>query len=261
MTIFLLPPSETKNSGVAKAKLNLKSLTFPELTAQRENLIDSLSSICENSPIKARTILGLSNKQDFERVRNVELKTALTGFAWQIYSGVLYDALNAQALSSAALKKLSTNVFVQSALFGLISLGDRIAPYRLSADTKLPKIGSLANVWAKPCKEIFEHQNELIVDLRSSQYVNLAPITKSLNEQVLVIKILQKMPSGPPKIISHHNKATKGRIIRQVVTGSKVPSSAEQLARVISKLGAEVELPKLKRASQPQVMNVIVKAP
>lgn len=260
MSIFLLPPSETKNDGLAKAKLNLKSLSFSQLTQQRAELIEILSSMSENSAAKARATLGLSIKQDFERLRNVALKTAFTGFAWQIYSGVLFDALNAKALSSAALKKLSTAVYVQSALFGLISLGDRIPAYRLSADTKLPKIGTLANVWAKPCTEIFENQKGLIVDLRSSQYVSLAPIPKSISNQVVMPRILQKMPSGPPKIVSHHNKATKGRILRQVVTGAKIPTTADQLANVIAKLGADVEIVKPKKLGQSVTLNVIVKS-
>ncbi len=259
MTMFLLPPSETKNDGLTKAKLNLKNLSFSQLSDERNSVLETLIDLSEKSAVKARTTLGLSLKQDAERIRNIHLLTAPVGPAWQIYSGVLFDALNPHALSAAALKKLTSYVYVQSALFGLISMGDRIPAYRLSADTKLPRIGTLANIWAKPCAEIFEIESGLIVDMRSSQYVNLAPIPKSIIEQVVVPKILQKMPAGPPKVVSHHNKATKGRIIRQVVTGGKMPSSVEQFATIISKLGADVDLIKPKRSGQPLTLNVVVK--
>ena len=260
MTKFLLPPSETKNDTNGKVKLNLKSLSFSELYQPREELLEILIDFSEKSPAKARSVLGLSQKQDFERVRNTNLRTVGTGPAWQIYSGVLFDALSARSLSAAAIKKLTTNVYVQSALFGLISMGDKIPAYRLSADTKLPKVGTLTNVWANPCADIFSKLDELIVDLRSSQYAKLAPIPKEIADQVVVPKILQKMPSGPPKVVSHHNKATKGRIIRQVVTGSKVPESIEQLAKAISKLDADVEVVKPKKLTQSTTLNVIVKA-
>lgn len=260
MTMFLLPPSETKNDGTGKAKLNLRTLSFQQLTNERKLVLETLIELSEKSATKARGALGISEKQDFERIRNISLLSAPVGPAWQIYSGVLFDALNPSALSAAALKKLTSEVFIQSALFGLISMGDRIAAYRLSSDTKLPKIGTLSNVWAKPCEVIFNNQLGLIVDLRSSQYVNLAPIPKKISDQVVVPKILQKMPSGPPKVVSHHNKATKGRIIRQVVTGAKIPTTVDQLAKAITKLGAEVDLVKPKRTGQPLIMNVIVKA-
>lgn len=259
MTKFLLPPSETKNDAGGKGKLNLRNLSFPELTQSRDQLLETLIEFSANSPTRARGALGLSSKQDFERLRNVNLRTAPAAPAWQVYSGVLFDALNAQALSAAAIKKLISSVYIQSALFGLISIGDRIPAYRLSADTKLPRVGTLANVWANPCAEFFTQINDLVVDLRSSQYVKLAPIPKTMAEQVVVPKILQKMPSGPPKIVSHHNKATKGRIIRQVVTGSKVPNTIDQLAKVISKLGADVEVIKPKRVGQPTTLNVVVR--
>ena len=256
--MFLLPPSETKNDATGKAKLNLKTLSFPELTKSRTLALESLVTLCESSPTKARTVLGLSQKQDFERERNIKLKTAAAGPAWKVYSGVLFDALNPGALSTAALKKLSKHFYVQSAMFGLISLGDVIPAYRLSADSKLPKIGSLSNIWAKPCTEIFENFDELIVDLRSSQYANLAPLPKSVADQVAVLKILQEMPSGPPKVVSHHNKATKGRIIRQLVTSGSVPTTVDQLGKGIAKLKADVDLIKPKRAGQPMTVNVVV---
>ena len=258
MTVFLLPPSETKNDATGKAKLNLKNLSFPELTKSRSLVLESLVTLCDSSPAKARTVLGLSQKQDFERERNIKLKTAAAGPAWKVYSGVLFDALNPAALSTAALKKLSKHFYVQSAMLGLISLGDVIPAYRLSADSKLPKIGSLSNIWAKPCTEIFENFDQLIVDLRSSQYANLAPLPKTVADQVVVVRILQKMPSGPPKVVSHHNKATKGRIIRQIVTSGSVPTTLDQLSKSIAKLKADVDLIKPNRAGQPTTLNVVV---
>lgn len=258
MTLFLLPPSETKNDPTGKARFNLKNLSFPQLTKARNLAIESLVTLSESSPTKARNILGLSAKQDFERLRNVHLKTSAVAPAWQVYNGVLFDAINAEALSLAAIKKLTKHCLVQSALFGLISLGDLIPAYRLSANSKLPKIGTLSNVWAKPCSEFFQSTNELIVDLRSSQYVTLAPIPKNLTDRVVVLKILQKMPSGPPKVVSHHNKATKGRIIREVVTGQKIPQSVDQLAKVISKVKADVQIVKPKKLGQPMAINVLI---
>lgn len=260
MTVFLLPPSESKLDASGKAKLNLKNLSFPQLTEIRSSVLENLIDLSNTSPAKARTALGLSLKQDFERIRNTNLKTAPVAPAWQIYSGVLFDAINAAGLSAAAIKKLTSNVYVQSALFGLISMGDLIPAYRLSADSKLPRIGNVSNLWAKSCADIFSNTSGLIVDMRSGQYVKLAPIPKEISARVVVPKILQKMPFGPPKVVSHHNKATKGRIIRHVVTSGKLPETVDQLAKTIAKLGADVEVVPAKRAGVSTVLNVIVEA-
>lgn len=256
MTMVLLPPSEGKTSAAGKSKFHLSQLSFPELLPLREKVLNGLISLSNGSPTRARTALGISVKQDWEIERNQILMTAATAPAWQVYTGVLYDAISFQSLSAPQLKKLTEMTFVQSALFGLISIADCIPAYRLSGDTTLPKVGTMSSTWAKPTANILAGRDDLIIDLRSGMYVKLGPIPAGVN--AVFPKILQRMPSGPPKVISHHNKATKGRIVRAMVESRSAITTVDQLAAVISKLGADVVVKKASKSGGPVTMEVVV---
>jgi cytoplasmic iron level regulating protein YaaA (DUF328/UPF0246 family) len=158
----------------------------------------------------------------------------------EVYTGVLYDAIGFASLSQRALKRLDASAYTVSALFGLLGMADLIPAYRLSAGTVLPRVGSLREVWKQPVSQIIADRDDLVIDLRSSAYVSLAPLPRGCN--AVVPRILQKMPSGPPKVVSHHNKAWKGRIVRGFATSPKPATTVEALAEVIAGLGAQVRV-------------------
>jgi cytoplasmic iron level regulating protein YaaA (DUF328/UPF0246 family) len=258
MTIVLLPPSESKltpNSGPA---LDITKLAFPELSAHRERLIHALIKLSSGSKSKAREVLDISAKQDFELIRNQNLLTSPAAPAWQIYTGVLYDALDVATLAPKVRKQLAAMTYVQSALFGLSSLEDVIPAYRLSGDCQLPKVGTLAKLWAKDCAAILEKRNELIIDFRSGMYTKLGPLP--IAGESVVPKILQLMPAGPPKVVSHHNKATKGRILRAIAQAKSPIRNIDDLAQVILSLGAEVNIQQNANKAGSTVMEVVVAA-
>ncbi len=256
MTMVLLPPSEGKTSATGKSKLNLAKLAFSQQNDSRERVLNSLTALSLGPTAKARTVLGISTKQDWEIERNQQLLKAPAAPAWQIYTGVLYEALAAESMSAARLKKLTDMTFIQSALFGLISLGDVIPAYRLSGDCVLPKVGSMSSVWSRMCTQILAERSDLVIDFRSGTYVKLGPLPIGINS--VVPKILQRMPSGPPKVVSHHNKATKGRILRAIVEAKSGISNVDQLANVIASLGADVDVIYPKKVGSPVTLNVVV---
>ena len=256
MTLVLLPPSETKLSPDSGSKLDLENLAFSELFEKRSKAIAELIKLSSGRQQKALDVLGISKKQEVELVRNQQLWTAPTSPAWQIYTGVLFEALNPHSLTAAQQKKLVGLTNVQSALFGLISLGDMIPAYRLSGDCVLPKIGSLSKFWGEDCTKILEQEAELIIDMRSGTYAKLGPLPSSVLS--VIPKILQRMKSGPPKVVSHHNKATKGRILRAVAQSKSKVKTIDGLAEIISALGADVERKTPAKVAGPVVLEVVV---
>jgi len=256
MTIVLLPPSESKISPDSGPELNLEKLAFPDLVGQRTKAIEDLIKLSSGKQSKALSVLGISKKQEFELIRNQNLLTAPTAPAWQIYSGVLFEALGAHSFTSAQLKKLCELTYVQSALFGLVALGDLIPAYRLSGDCVLPKIGSLPKFWASACTELLAQESGLIIDLRSGIYTKLGPLPTESNS--VLPKILQRMKSGPPKVVSHHNKATKGRILRAIVQSKTKVKTIDDLSNIISTLGADIHLKSPGKAAGPAVLEVVV---
>lgn len=239
---ILLPPSEGKTSPREGKPLDGDTLPLPSLREPRLRLLTALTDLCTRDPERARTTLGLTPGQTDELLRNQGLETAPTAPAWQVYTGVLYGQLDAASLSPVQRRWLSERVWIASALFGFVGLEEPIPAYRLSGDTSLPEIGALSRFWRPALTELLEQTNGLVIDLRSGTYVKLAPLPRSVAERAVTVRVLQKMPAGPPKLITHFNKATKGRIVRAVALEQAELRAPEELAERIATLGAEVRV-------------------
>jgi uncharacterized protein len=258
MVMILLPPSEGKTVPQTKTTLDLSTLSFTELTELRSKTIDSLVKVSEGRVSVARKILGVTANQDAEIERNHDLWAKPVAPALAVYTGVLFESIGINSLSKSALKNFSRDAYVVSALFGLISVTDQIPAYRLSGSTKLPKLGSLAGLWNNPVADVLGSADEFIVDLRSGTYQKIGQIPAVAAPNSVVPRILQKMPSGPPKVVSHHNKATKGRIVRAIAQSGRAINSADGLAEVIAALGADVEIIKPAKSDKPVGLDVVV---
>lgn len=258
MTMILLPPSEGKTDAIGKQKLDFKKLSFPGLTKQRQELSAAVVDMAKGPTAKVRTAFAISAKQDFEIERDQKLLTAAVGPAWSVYTGVLYDAIEIETLSAKAKAKFESENFVVSALFGLINVTDRIPAYRLSGDTVVPKIGSLTKFWSESITSIISDQDDFVIDLRSGNYVKLGPIDKAIADQVVVPRIMQKMPKGAPKVVSHSNKATKGRLVRALAQSTKSVKTVEQLAELAAKVALDVKIVKPAKSGSPWGLDVIV---
>ena len=256
--MILLPPSETKSSPVSGIQLDLSTLSFSDLTSQRKQLLKALVSLSKGPQARALKALQISESQMAELKRNVLVHTAPTEHAINVYKGVLFEALDHSTLSKPASRYLHKNIYISSALFGLLAAGDNIPAYRLSATSKLPGMKSLASVWNALVVSEFHKHNEFIVDLRSGSYQSLGKISPTLAERCATATILQVMPSGKPQVVSHFNKATKGRLVRLCCEGQVALTSASDLALVASRLTDDVQVIQPTKSGQPTVVEVVL---
>jgi hypothetical protein len=60
------------------------------------------------------------------------------------------------------------------------------------------------------------------------------------------------------KVVSHFNKATKGRIVRSLLTAGAVPRGPAELVEALRDLGYEVEDQAPGRAGQAWALDVLV---
>lgn len=239
---ILLPPSEGKTSPPEGKPWGDEESHFPTLQAPRRQVLAALTALCTQDPERARTTLGLTPGQTDELIRNQELWTAPTAPAWQVYTGVLYGQLDTASLSVTPLQWLRERVWIASALFGFVGLAEPIPAYRLSGDASLPELGALPSFWRSHLIPLLEQTTGLVIDLRSGTYVKLAPLPRSVAERAVTVRVLQKLPSGPPKLITHFNKATKGRIVRQIALQQAELQTPQELAERVATLGAEVSV-------------------
>ncbi len=240
--LIVLPPSEGKSVPARGKSLDLSALGLPSLTVARERVLGALVDLCSGDPAAAAAALGLGPTQvDLVR-RNAVLRSAATGRADRVYSGVLYDHLDAATLSAAGKRRAGSRLAVTSALFGLVRPADRIPAYRLSGDAALPGLGPVAGVWRDALGPAVSESlgGGLLVDLRSTMYTAFWRPPAELASRVATVRVLHEV-DGRRQVVSHFNKATKGRIVRAVLEHGGNPRTPTALADLLRELGWRVE--------------------
>lgn len=239
----MLPPSEGKTVPSRGKPLDLGRLGFPGLTPAREAVLDALVALCSGDPDRAAATLGLGGTQADLVARNAGLRTAPTARADRVYSGVLYDALDVATLTSAAKRRAGSRLAVTSSLFGLVRPADRIPAYRLSGDATLPGPGPVAGVWRDTLGPTVTEAlgGGLLVDLRSTMYAAFWRPPADLAPRVATVRVLHEV-NGKRQVVSHFNKATKGRIVRAVLEDGGLPRTPGELADQLGDLGWKVEV-------------------
>lgn len=170
--LVLLPPSEGKAPSGRGTALKLESLSLPGLTEARRAVLDELAELCAGDEEKAREVLGLSEGLRGEIGKNTQLRSAGARPAGEIYTGVLYDALDLASLDTAAKRRAGRSLLVFSGLWGAVRVTDRIPSYRCSMGVRLPGLGALGAHWRTPMAAALPEAagDGLVLDLRSSAY-------------------------------------------------------------------------------------------
>ncbi len=173
----------------------------------------------------------------------------------RVYTGVLYDALGFDSLSPAARRRSATRVGVTSSVFGLVRPADRIPAYRLSGDTTLPGLGPVAGVWRSVLGDAVRDAlgDGLLVDLRSGTYAAFWRPPVELARRVATVRVLHEA-NGKRTVVSHFNKATKGRIVRALLEDGRKPRTPAALADTLRDLGWTVEAAPGPRGTQLDVV-------
>jgi len=241
--IVLLPPSEGKTAPRRGKSLDLGGLTLPGLTPAREQVLDALVGLCERDPVEAARVLDVPKTQLGLVDLNARLRSAPTARADQVYSGVLYDALSPATLSAAARRRATTRLLVASSLFGMVGPADRIPAYRLSGDAVLPGLGGVAAHWRAALGPALEEHlgDRLLVDLRSTTYAAFWRPPAALARHVATVRVLHET-NGKRQVVSHFNKATKGRLVRTLLESGANPRSPGRLAEALRDLDWVVEV-------------------
>jgi len=251
--LILLPPSEGKAAPRRGRPLDLAALSAPELTPSRERVLDAVVTLCSGDPAAAAGVLEVPKTQVELVSLNAALRSAPTARADTVYTGVLYDALGLATLSTAARRRATARVRITSSLFGVVAPTDRIPAYRLSGDAALPGLGTVAGVWrAALGPELTELVGGgLLVDLRSGMYA--AFWRPAGLPRVATVRVLHEV-NGKRQVVSHFNKATKGRIVRALLEEGANPRTPAALAAVLRDLGWTVEETPVRDAVQLDVV-------
>ena len=193
--LILLPPSEGKNEPATNTPLSLDSLSFAsELTSLRREAITQIDHALLRAPAAP---------------------------AIEVYSGVLYQALDWQTLSRSAQSRGEKELLIFSALFGILRPCDSIPHYKA-------KIKSTH--WKSALSQILDDsETDLIVDCRSSTY---ATVWRGDPAITVAVRVYQ-LKSGKLSVITHMSKKYRGELTR-LLFQKKAPKNPEQLAAIAS---------------------------
>ena len=233
--LILLPPSEGKGEARRGKPLDLSTLAFADdLTEIRRVVMTALAELCADDPDQARHVLDLTAGQASDLVRNLRLDTAPTLTAAQLYTGVLFDHLQLLDLPAAARRRANRTVLIFSGLWGVLRPTDRVPPYRLSGGATLPGLGALAGIWRAPLAATLPGWvgRNVVLDVRSGAYAAAwRPVGELANRTVRV------QVTHQDKVVSHHNKATKGRLARALLCAQADPKKPADLAEACAAAG------------------------
>ncbi len=192
--LILLPPSEGKNQPAGKTQLNLSKLVFAD------QLLEVRSRLISKS-----------------------LAASPAAKVMDVYSGVLYQALDWRSLSATAKARGEKSVLIVSAIFGVLSPSDVIPNYKA-------KIKS--SDWKQALKPALDDLvAELIIDCRSSTY---AGVWQSPPDKTVAIRVFKK-EKGKISVITHLSKKYRGELTRVLLKSSKTPKTPMDLLELAEK--------------------------
>lgn len=248
---ILLPPSEGKTAPSSGAPLDLDALSFPELADERGAMLEAL--VTTSSREDASQLLGVGASLEEEVRRNLQLETAPTAPAREVYTGVLFAALEAHTLAEVPIAKRAA-VHVMSGLFGIVGIDDPIPAYRLSMGAQLTELGRAKTWWRPRLKPVLDtaFADELTIDCRSADYRAAWPGSPQHTVTIDVVQIR----GGVRKVVSHFAKHTRGELVGRLLRSPDLlPTNADDLATAAS-AWYRVEL--IQPAQKPASLTVVL---
>jgi cytoplasmic iron level regulating protein YaaA (DUF328/UPF0246 family) len=253
--LILLPASDAKQPVFLGEPFDASGLSFSELAPMRATVLDALLEVSAQ-PDATRQLSEPASLDDLVR-DNLAIPDAPTAKAEAVYSGVLYEALGLADLDAASRRRARAWIVVISALWGALRLDDRIPSYRLNMCGRLPGLGHLPDVWRRPLSEVLPDaaRRGVVVDGRSAEYATAWRPTGELAERTVILKVVKDL-EGRRGAAGHSAKATRGLVVRRIVTDAIDPDHPEELADALS-AHFELDLHQLDRLGRSWELLVV----
>ncbi len=244
--LIVLPPSETKWNRSRGRPVDPATWSFRELTDTREKVATALREASAGAT--ATELLRVTPGLLDEVARNLALDSAPATPAAQVYTGVLYDALDLASLDPAARRRAQRWVVTVSALYGAVRPGDRIAAYRLNPGGRLPGLPHLAQLWRPVLGPVLAAAAGpgAVVDARSSSYTGMWTPDGDLRDRWVHVRV----PGA-----SHWAKHTRGLVARHLLVEGVDARSPGAVAEVVGR-GFQVRLHEPAGRARPWVLDV-----
>ena len=243
--LILLPPSESKTGRARGKPANPKLVSFPELAPTRNAVAEALARV--SAQPDAPALLGVSANLGADIAHNIALDSAPAVRVADLYTGVLYSALDLPSMDSATRRRANRWLVVISALYGALRPSDKIPPYRLSMSVNLGMLGPLASVWRAPLAAVLPVAagRGVIVDCRSSTYGAAWVPRNDLAARWVQVRV----PGA-----THMAKHTRGLVARHLCEAGADARTANALQQIVAQR-FDTTLSEPVRPGQPWILN------
>ncbi len=264
--LVLLPPSEAKAQGGDGPPLSSLGLGPPALAGGRATLLEAVAQLCRDDPAAAASALRLpAGLARAALAANVAALDAPTLPALDRFTGVLYEALDAATLTPAQRAAADGVLVVMDGAFGAVRADEPLPDHRVPASAVLPGLGSVTAWWRTLLRGylplLVAHQP--VLDLRSTDYAAMWPVTGPLRRQVVPVRVLTARGRGRSEVrraLSYQAKVGKGRLVRALLEAGALTQGHDpsvtpgRLAHAVSDAAAELGYrPEVRRGAADQV--------
>lgn len=193
---------------------------------------------------------------------NRDLPHTAAAPAHEVYTGVLYEALEAESLTLSQRRRAAQRVLIFSGLFGVTSFADPVPAYRLAMGVNLQPFGDtrdpgrLASFWRQALKAPLSTLvgDQLVVDCRSSSYISAF---RAPAHQTLMVNNFTET-AGRRKVVTHFAKHARGKLAGMLIRQEAMPTTVDEVAEVAA-ADWEVEV-RPARGSTPHQLDLISSA-
>lgn len=207
MKIVFSPSKTMKHKDIRFSTEEM--INFPDKT---KFLIENLKKFSKDEIEKIFKIKGNLLEETYDNIQNFENLESFDTLA--LYDGVTFRQLEMHSYSNKNFDYLNENLFIFSALYGVLSPNTKIKPYRLDMSINFLEEENLYKFWKEEVNSYLTKFNEeIFINLASKEFSKILDYKKF---NVIDIEFRQ-LVDGKLKNISTEAKKARGLLLNYLV--------------------------------------------
>ena len=228
-------------SPAKKMRVDTDSLVWRELPVfleKTEELLERLKGMTEAELQKLWKCNDKIARQNVERIRTMELSSALTP-AILAYEGIQYQYMAPAVFADTEWEYVQEHLRILSGFYGVLRPFDGITPYRLEMQAKLAMDGhrNLYSYWGDSLYRELTQDDHVILNLASGEYSKC--IQKYLTaEDTFITCTFGQLVDGKVKEKGVYVKMARGEMVRYL---AEINAQSPEAAKGFDRLGFRYE--------------------